>query len=137
MPKPKAPISDTELEVLKVLWTDGPATVRDVEAAFKRRRRHLAYNTVLTLLSRLKEKGYVTADRRETAHVFRSVVTRDDLLRHDLSRLAERLCDGTASPLVYALVKNQQGHRLASDEIAELRRLLDDLENKQLENRKP
>jgi predicted transcriptional regulator len=120
----RSPVSDAELEVLKVLWAAGPATVRDVVAALGKRRRRLAYNTVLTLMSRLREKGYVTADRRETAHVFRPLVTRDQLLGSTLTALADRLCDGTASPLVQALVRDQ---RLSADEIADLRRMLDEL----------
>ena len=66
----RLPVSDAELEVLKVLWAAGPATVRDVAAALRKHRRRLAYNTVLTLLSRLRDKGYVAADRRDTAHLF-------------------------------------------------------------------
>jgi predicted transcriptional regulator len=124
MPR-RLPVSDSELEVLKVLWTLGPATVRDVAAALRRQRRRLAYNTVLTLLSRLKDKGYVTADRREQAHQFRAAVSRDALLGSSLAELANRVCDGTASPLVLALVK---GQRFSSDEIAEFRKLLDRLE---------
>ena len=120
----RAAVSDAELEVLKELWTGGPQTVRDVVAALRKRRRRLAYNTVLTLLSRLRDKGYVAADRRETAHVFRPIVTREELLGSSLSALAERVCDGTASPLVLALVRNQ---RFSADEIAHFRRLLDDL----------
>jgi predicted transcriptional regulator len=120
----RLPVSDAELEVLKELWTAGPATVRDVAAALRKRRRRLAYNTVLTLLSRLREKGYVAADRRDTAHLFRAVVTRDELLGSSLSALADRVCDGTASPLVLALVR---GQRFSADEIAHFRRLLDEL----------
>ena len=120
----RVPVSDAELEVLKVLWSAGPATVRDVAAALRRKRRHLAYNTVLTLLSRLREKGYVDADRRDAAHLFRAVVSRDELLGSTLAALADRLCDGTASPLLHALVRD---HQLSADEIAQLRRLLDDL----------
>lgn len=120
----RTPVSDAELEVLKVLWAGGPATVRDVAAALRRQKRRLAYNTVLTLLSRLRDKGYVAADRRGTAHVFRPVVSREDLLGSSLTALAERVCDGTASPLVLALVRD---NRFSAQEIAELRRLLDDL----------
>jgi len=120
----RLPVSDTELEVLKVLWAIGPATVRDVAAALRKQRRRLAYNTVLTLLSRLRDKGYVAADRRDTAHLFRSVVTRDELLGSSLAALADRVCDGTASPLVLALVR---GQRFSADEIAYFRKLLDDL----------
>lgn len=120
----RSPVSDAELEVLKVLWAAGPATVRDVAAALKRRRRRLAYNTVLTLLSRLRDKGYVAADRREPAHLFRAVVTRDELLGSTLAALADRVCDGTASPLVLALVR---GQRFSAEDIARFRRLLDEL----------
>ena len=123
----RVPVSDAELEVLKVLWAGGGMTVRDVAAALRKQRRKLAYNTVLTLLSRLRDKGYVDADRRETAHSFRAVVTRDGLLGSSLAALADRVCDGTASPLLLALVKDQ---RLSQDEIAELRRLLDTLGTK-------
>jgi BlaI family transcriptional regulator, penicillinase repressor len=120
----RVPVSDAELEVLKVLWTAGPATVRDVVAALERKRRHLAYNTVLTLLSRLREKRYVAADRRDAAHVFRAIVSRDELLGSTLAALADRLCDGTASPLLQALVRRG---RFSAEEIAEFRQLLDDL----------
>jgi predicted transcriptional regulator len=120
----RLPVSDAELEVLKVLWGAGPATVRDVAGALRKQQRRLAYNTVLTLLSRLREKGYVRADRRETAHLFHAVVTRDDLLGSSLAALADRVCDGTASPLVHALVR---GRTFSAEEIAYFRKLLDDL----------
>src|SRR5262245_19737133 len=120
----RAPVSDAELEVLKVLWAGGPATVRDVATALRRQRRRLAYNTVLTLLSRLREKGYVAADRREAAHLFRAILPREELLGSTLTALADRVCDGTASPLVHALVRSR---RFSADEIAHLRKLLDDL----------
>lgn len=118
-------VSDAELEVLKVLWASGPATVRDVAKTLRGQRRRLAYNTVLTLLSRLREKGFVEADRRDTAHVFRASVTRDELVGSSLSALADRICDGTASPLLLALVRDP---RLSSADIAHLRKLLDGLQ---------
>ena len=121
---PLSDASDAELEVLKVLWQSGPSTVRDVAAALRRQRRRLAYNTVLTLLSRLREKGYVAVDRREAAHQFRAIVTREELLGSSLRALADRVCDGTASPLVHALVR---GRQFSAGEIAHFRKLLDDL----------
>ena len=124
MARSRVPVSDAELEVLKVLWSAGPVTVRDVAAALRKQRRRLAYNTVLTLLSRLREKGYVAADRGGTAHRFRAVVTREELLGSSLAALADRVCDGTASPLVHALVR---GRRFTAAEIAHFRKLLDEL----------
>lgn len=122
----KPAISSAELEVLKVLWEHGEGTVREVNALLRRKKRRWAYTTVLTLLSRLREKGYVASDKRGVAHVFRSAVSRHKLLRQRLAELADQICDGTASPLVHALV---EGPRFTADEIDQFRRLLDELES--------
>jgi len=122
-----APISETELDVLKVLWEQGPATVRAVNAVLRRQGRRWAYTTALTLLQRLEAKGYVASDKSALAHVFRANVSRDRLLRRRLRDLASQLCEGTATPLVQALV---EGHRFTAEEIDHFRRLLDQLEGK-------
>jgi predicted transcriptional regulator len=122
------PVSDAELEVLKILWEHGPGTVRQIESHLRRRRRRWAYTTVQTLLSRLREKGCVARDKGGAAHVFRAAVSRQKLLESGLCDLAERVCDGTASPLVNALV---QGVRLSADDIAHVRKLLDEMAKKE------
>jgi BlaI family penicillinase repressor len=121
-------ISDTELDVLKVLWERGPGTVREVNAILRRQGRRWAYTTVLTLLQRLEAKGYVKSDKTAVAHVFEAAVSRDRLLRQRLKDLANDLCEGTATPLVLALV---EGHRFTPEEIARLRQFLDELDEKQ------
>jgi predicted transcriptional regulator len=123
----KPSVSGTELDVLKALWEQGPATVRALHGVLQRQGRRWAYNTVLTLLQRLEAKGYVASDKRGVAHVFRAAVTRDRLLRRRLQDLANQLCEGAASPLVRALV---EGHRFTEEEIESFRRLLDRLEVK-------
>ncbi len=117
-------ISDTELEVLKVLWERPNGTVRDIQAAFRRKR--WAYTTVQTLLNRLEAKGFVESERGGPAHVYRAAMSREQLLQQRLSDLSERLCEGTASPLLMALV---EGVHFTPEEIDRLRRMLDDLED--------
>jgi predicted transcriptional regulator len=117
------PVSEAELEVLKVLWQHGPGTVREVIARLGGRPR--AYTTVQTLLQRLEAKGYVASDRGGQANVYRAAVSRDDLLSRRLRALADQLCDGTASPLLLALV---QGGRFTPEDIQHFRRLLDELD---------
>ena len=118
------PASETELDVLKVLWEHGPATVRQVNTRLRRQGRRYAYTTVLTLLQRLEAKGHVRSDKSGLAHVFQAVLSREALMRRRLNDLAHDLCDGTRVPLVLALVEE----RLTPEEIAALRRKLDELE---------
>jgi predicted transcriptional regulator len=111
------------MEVLKALWDHGPGTVRQINGVLQGRGRSWAYTTVLTLLQRLGAKGYVTSDSSGVAHLFRAEVTRDQLLESRLKDTADLLCDGSATPLVLALM---QGNRFTPEELARLRRLLDE-----------
>ena len=118
-------ISDTELDVLKVMWDRPGSTVREVQAALRPFGRKWAYTTVQTLLHRLEEKQYVVCERSGSAHTFRAALSREQLLQQRLSDLSDRLCEGAASPLVLALV---EGVRFTSKEIVQFRQLLDQLE---------
>jgi predicted transcriptional regulator len=115
------PLSETEFEVLKVLWEHGAGTVRQVQDRLPQ----WAYTTVQTLLGRLERKGYIACDRSGFAHVFRPVVTRDHLIRRRLSELMHQLSEGVPTPLVLALVES---HSFSSEEIEQFRQLLDRLE---------
>jgi BlaI family transcriptional regulator, penicillinase repressor len=128
VPPAKPPVSDAELTVLKILWQHGPGTVREINERLHTQQQQWAYNTVLTLLTRLRDKGYVTSKKTGVAHVFRAAVSREKLLRQRLTELADQVCDGTASPLVHALV---QGRRFSSEEIEQFRQLLDQLESEE------
>jgi predicted transcriptional regulator len=118
----RSPLSDAETDVMKALWAHGPGTVRQVNEILRKQGKRWAYTTVLTLLQRLQAKGCVTSDTAGVAHVFRAAASRDEVLNDRLNDLAQQLCDGTATPLVLALMK---GNRFSPEEIARLRRLLD------------
>ena len=114
-----------ELEILRVLWDEGPCTVRQVLEHLRRRSRRPAYTTVQTLLTRLEQKQMVRCDRSGRAHVFRARVSRERIVRRRLHDLARLLYDGSAGPLVLHLVRHE---RLRPEELEELQRLLDTLE---------
>lgn len=124
-PPTQPSLSDTELEVLRVLWEHGPLTAREAGELLAERKRRWAYTTVLTLLHRLKAKGYATTDTTNVAHVFRPVISREKLLRQRLRRLSLDLCDGASSPLISALVADK---KFSPHEIREFRELLDRLD---------
>jgi predicted transcriptional regulator len=121
----KGSASEAELAVLKVLWEHGPGTVRAVQSALAAQGQRWAYTTVQTLLLRLEAKGHVRSAKGGPAHVFTAAVSRDELVSRRLHDLAEKLCGGTTSPLLLALV---EGGRLTPEEVRRLRQLLDDLE---------
>jgi BlaI family penicillinase repressor len=116
-------LSDAERDVLKVLWDHGPATVRVINEVLKNRGRRWAYTTVATLLQRLAAKQYITSDPSAVPHVYRAVVSRDELLERRLKDAADELCDGRTAPLVLALV---EGNRFSAEELSRLRRFLDE-----------
>ncbi len=118
-------ISEAELEVLKVLWERSSGTVREINTVLEQQGRRWAYTTVQTLLQRLEAKGHVRSDKSGPANVYRAAVSREDLLSRRLRELADQFCDGTASPLLLALVGD---NRLTADEIKQLRQMLDQLE---------
>ena len=119
----RPPPSEQELEILKVLWDEGPSTVRGVDEVLRALGVRRIYTHLQTLLNRLQSKGHVASEPKSgaLAHVYRAVSTRDDLLRDRLQDVADQLCEGATAPLVLTLV---EAHRFTDEEIARLRALL-------------
>lgn len=121
MAVPKAFITDTELDLLKVLWSDQPLTARAIASRLYGEENASAIGTVQKLIQRLEEKELVVRDRREPVHRFSTRVTRDAVAGMQLQELAAKLSDGSLSPFIMHLV---QAERLSKKEKQALRRLL-------------
>jgi len=91
-------LPQAEFEVMDVLWDRGEATVKDVLAALGSERK-LAYTTVATLLNRLRDKGYVDAEERSFAYVYRPLVPREQVVQRKLDDLVRRVLGGSIGPL--------------------------------------
>lgn len=116
--------SDAELEILRVLWKIGPATVKQV---YERLPRHdeIVYNTVGKLLRIMEEKGLVACDDSARAHVFRPLVEREATRSKLVRDLANRAFGGSATALaLHAL----GGREVDEEELRELSALLEKLE---------
>jgi BlaI family penicillinase repressor len=117
---PSRSLSDSEWEVMKVLWEHEPLAARDVYA-------HLAdaqpwaQGTVKTLLRRMVQKGWLSYTRVGNSFLYRSAVSRQKGLRSAIKRFSETVLGGALSPFVayYAAEK-----RLSPEDIAELEKLL-------------
>ena len=125
MHPPDLDLPDAELEVLKILWDQAPATVRSVMNVLHERGRKVAYTTVLTFLGRLEARGYVTCDKSGQAYNYRPRLTREKVTKVRLQSLLEDLYDGAAGPLVLQLVRER---RFTEREIEELHALIDQLD---------
>ena len=121
MAVPKAFITDTVLDLLKVLWSHQPLTARAIAGRLYGEEDSSAIGTVQKLIQRLEEKELVVRDRREPVHRFSTLVTREAVAGIQLQVLAEKLSDGSLSPFIMHLV---QAEHLSKKEKEALRRLL-------------
>jgi BlaI family penicillinase repressor len=120
LPRP----TDAELEILRVLWDCGRATVREVQGAMEPRR-SAGYTTVLKLLQIMTEKGLVRRDATERAHVYRARLARNETERQLVGDLLDRAFGGSASRLVMQALSAKSA---TPAELAQIRRFLEDVE---------
>jgi predicted transcriptional regulator len=117
-------VTDAELAVLQLLWEQGEANRRQLADRLYPGGSPAHYTTVQKLLERLEAKGFVTADRRQAVVSFRAAVNRDQLISRRLQDMADKLCDGSLTPLLINLVR---ARRLSGRELDDLRRLIEEL----------
>ena len=113
-----------ELEILRVLWKQGPSTVREVQTELSRSRQ-TGYTTALKFLQIMTEKGLVRRNESQRTHIYQARLRKEETQRHLVSDLLERAFEGSAARLAtHAL----SAHKVSPEEVQEIRRLLDELE---------
>ena len=111
--------TNAEVDILRVLWSRGPSTVREVARATSREG---AYTTVLKLMQNMAAKGLVTRDESSRTHVYAAASPEHETQRQLVADLIDRVFAGSAAKLVMeALAARNASPR----ELAEIRRLLD------------
>ena len=119
-PKP----TDAELEILCVLWSRGPSTVRDVHEVIAHRK-PTQYTTVLKQLQVMSDKGLVRRDESQRSHVYQAARPRDWTQRQLAGDLLQRAFEGSTGSLVMGALSAK---KTSKRELAELRRVLDEYE---------
>jgi BlaI family penicillinase repressor len=112
--------TDRELDLMAVLWEQGPSTVADVR---KRLPDELAYTTVLTILRTLEEKGHVGHESEGRAYRYHAQVERGDARVSAVDRITRKLFAGSTETLLTHLVSDQE---LSGDQLQRIRALLDE-----------
>jgi BlaI family transcriptional regulator, penicillinase repressor len=114
--------TDAELEILTVLWSTGPATVREIHSVISRRRT-AQYSTILKFMQIMAEKGLVRRDEKERAHIYKPARPREWTQRQLAGDLLERGFAGSAKAL---LVGALSARKATKEELAEMRKLLNE-----------
>ncbi|HKN75595.1 MAG TPA: BlaI/MecI/CopY family transcriptional regulator [Candidatus Acidoferrum sp.] len=117
LPRP----TNAELEILTVLWSIGPSTVRGVYDVI-RRRRPAQYSTILKFMQIMAEKGLVRRDEHQRAHIYEAAKPREWTQRQLAGDLLERAFSGSAKALMIGALS---ARKASKEELAELRELLD------------
>ena len=120
--------TDAELSILRVLWQLGPSTVRQVHDVMSRERT-TAYTTALKLLQIMTEKGLVRRDESDRTHVYHSKLSEEQTQRQLIRDLLDRAFGGSSSKLVMQAL---HARRASSEELTEIRKLIDDREEREV-----
>jgi predicted transcriptional regulator len=124
LPKPVRP-TDSELEILTVLWSRGPSTVRDVYETLRRRRKSAQYATVLKFMQIMAQKGILKRDETDRAHVYTPIHSREVVQQQLAGDLLQRGFDWSMKNLMIGALS---ARKATKEELAELRKLLDEYE---------
>lgn len=119
-PRPKP--TPAELNMLRLLWNIGPATAKQVHEAAQKERPDIAYAAVLRLLQVMHNKGHLSRDESEKAHVYAAIEEQDHLQTNLLKDLIQKAFSGSAKALVLAALKTH----VSAKERAEIQRFLDE-----------
>lgn len=115
-------VSDTELQILDVLWNSPAQTIRTVCESIYGDASTSHYATVQSLLERLEKKGWVTRDRSERRHLFSAVRDRSEFIGEQIQGIANAVCDGSVVALLGQLAHSGN---FSKKERQELRRLIE------------
>jgi BlaI family penicillinase repressor len=117
-------LSKAEMEVARIVWNLGRATVRQVFESFPPER-NVNFTTVQTYLRRLQSKGYLRAKRQGRAMVYKPRVRFNEIVSETVGELVNRLFDGHTIPLLQHLIRDTS---ISKAEIRKLREMIDRLE---------
>jgi len=118
LPRP----TDAELEILTVLWSLGPATVRDVYNVIVKRR-PAQYSTILKFMQIMAEKGLVRRDEKQRAHIYEPARSREWTRQQLAADLLDRAFSGSAKALLMGALS---ARKASKEELAELRKFIDE-----------
>ena len=115
--------TESELEILRVLWDKGTATVREVHEILSEQK-DAGYTNTLKLMQIMFEKGIVKRDDSSKTHIYRANISRESTQQQIVGKMISSLFGGSSSQLVMQALGNQTPNK---EELEEIQKLLDNL----------
>lgn len=119
--------TESELEILQILWKNGTATVRDVHEELAQLK-DVGYTTTLKLMQIMHEKGLVKRDESMRTHIYQPAVNKEKTQKHLLTKMIDSLFGGSSTQLVLqALGSGEQ--KATAAELEEIQKMIENLKN--------
>ena len=117
--------TESELEILQILWTNGLATVREVHEELAKTK-DVGYTTTLKLMQIMHEKGLAKRDESMRTHVYQAAVNKEKTQKHILSKMIDSLFGGSSTQLVLQALGNGE-HKASAEKLEQIQTLLNNL----------
>jgi predicted transcriptional regulator len=115
--------TESELEILQILWKKGNASVREVHEELLQTK-EAGYTTTLKLMQIMHEKGLVKRDDSIKTHIYQPAVSKEKTQKHLLNKMIDTLFGGSPGELVMQALGN---HKASAEELEEIQKILDNL----------
>jgi predicted transcriptional regulator len=116
--------TDSEIEILRIIWDNGPSSVRQVNEVLKQKKQ-VGYTTTLKLMQIMIEKGLLDREEKGRIHIYRAAIREDDAKKLLVDRFVETAFGGSAMQLVMQALGK---HKATPEELEELKKLIKKLE---------
>ncbi|MFT3823905.1 MAG: BlaI/MecI/CopY family transcriptional regulator [Chitinophagaceae bacterium] len=123
MPTKQIKPTESELEILQVLWSKGTATVRDVHEELLKIK-DAGYTTTLKLMQIMFEKGLVKRNDSSKTHIYQAIASREKTQKHMLGKMIDTLFGGSPTQLVMQALGN---HKASKEELEAIQQMIDNL----------
>ena len=124
--------TESEMEILQVLWEKGDSTVREIHDILSQTK-ETGYTTTLKLMQIMNEKGLLNRNDDSKTHIYNSAVKKESIQKQAVNKMINGLFKGSPAKLVMHALGN---HRASKEEIREIKKYLDEMENKDTSKKK-
>ena len=124
--------TESEMEILQILWEEGPSTVREVHEILSGTKES-GYTTTLKLMQIMHDKGMLSRNDESKTHIYSALIKKESVQKQVVGNMIKGLFKGSSAKLVMHALGN---HRASSEEISEIKKYLDEMELTEMAKKK-